>query len=593
MSLLKKRIQAKKMGEQRKVAPAKPLTDKPRIVAGLGIVLDTTKSEEFTAEIDRRISFKSRFAKETKDRQQKLAEMRGEVATAQKEKAAKPAVSISDSESRLRSRADKGNSSHFPIPSEPARARMCAKGDKVQGIENGETLVGRVIIDDNSYTIKAKKEGDKFYAYKDDARQNKWAKVSGLAGQPTMKLLNQALSGFYKDIEFAENGRFKSFAAADKGYLIKGPKDGDEQLYWSNDMGWVDKNSATRFSKEDVQGYLPKGATGTERISKATAAADPVADLPKDVPAAELEEGASVEKEHGATYENIKAYYAEHGEFPPFDTVTEWIATDHLKEFANYYEALEAMEKELKAGQKPEAEAMRASAAKTVTFQTKNGKEGTVVVSKATNFDYRISKKEAERLLKEFGYDLPFDIMCKEYGQDEDWVGVVEEDLNEDGTLDDDYKTFELSGGNLPPAKAMKADAASGNTEKAINKAVNEYWEPKLGERGNRLINWLNADLYHGPYAAGTTDEEDNPNATYPGFTSAIDELREIIDNAGGFQDMYYDNDTGGLSDKEPEAFEDEETGEMIEPYIEETYHLEGRDVARYVLGKELVSYVI
>ncbi len=61
---------------------------------------------------------------------------------------------------------------------------------------------------------------------------------------------------------------------------------------------------------------------------------------------------------------------------------------------------------------------------------------------KATNFDVRITKEEAEYLLKEnFGYT----IMCKEYGEDsKNWVGLLPDDLNEDGTLDDDYKTFEI-----------------------------------------------------------------------------------------------------------------------------------------------------
>lgn len=489
MSMLRRRIEAKRMGEQRPVE--KPVAGKQRIVAGLGIILDTTGSEQFMLEIERRVSFKARFAKETKDRQEKLSEMRGEVATAQRVNALKTGDKVKLSKDcspvgkdwmgfkkghtlvfvskqkngyRLRFPGDaesvkgilfstdcvetsetapdtsatarKGIGTKLPIQGEPQRAGVCAKADKVQGIEDGETLVGRVEIGDDTYAIKAKKEGDKFYAYKDDARQSKWAKVSGLAGQPTMELLKQALSGFYKDIEFAENGRFKSFAAADLSVAVP-------------------------------EGVSPEA----------------------------VEEGAKVEKEHGTTYNQIKEYYTENGEFPPFDMVTEWIASDHLKEFADYYEALEAMEEELKAGEGTGAEAMRAK--------------------------------------------------------------------------------------------------ASGNTEKAINKAVNEYWEPKLGERGKRLVNWLNSDLYHGPYPAGTTDEEDNPDATYPGFTAAIDELREIIDNAGGFQDMYYDNEFGSLMENEPEAYEDEETGEMVEPYLEETYHLESRDVARYVLGKELVSYVI
>jgi hypothetical protein len=66
-------------------------------------------------------------------------------------------------------------------------------------------------------------------------------------------------------------------------------------------------------------------------------------------------------------------------------------------------------------------------------------------LSKASNFDIRIKKEEAERLLKEFGGRLPFDIMCKEYGDDDDWVALSHEDLDsETGTLPDDYQTFEM-----------------------------------------------------------------------------------------------------------------------------------------------------
>ena len=67
-------------------------------------------------------------------------------------------------------------------------------------------------------------------------------------------------------------------------------------------------------------------------------------------------------------------------------------------------------------------------------------------IEKATNFDIRIKKEEAERLLRDFRERLPFDIMCKEYGDDpENWVGLTPEDLDSDtGKLADDYRTFEI-----------------------------------------------------------------------------------------------------------------------------------------------------
>ena len=64
----------------------------------------------------------------------------------------------------------------------------------------------------------------------------------------------------------------------------------------------------------------------------------------------------------------------------------------------------------------------------------------------ATNFDIRIEKSEAERLLAQFGHSLPFDIMCREYGaEDSDWVGLSPEDLDEEtGLLNENYQTFEI-----------------------------------------------------------------------------------------------------------------------------------------------------
>jgi len=82
-----------------------------------------------------------------------------------------------------------------------------------------------------------------------------------------------------------------------------------------------------------------------------------------------------------------------------------------------------------------------------VTIVAHDGEEVTVNSSgKTTDFDIRISKKEAERILGEekLSDDKFGSIMCKEYGGDEDWQSVLTDDLD-DGKLDSDYKTFEIS----------------------------------------------------------------------------------------------------------------------------------------------------
>lgn len=65
----------------------------------------------------------------------------------------------------------------------------------------------------------------------------------------------------------------------------------------------------------------------------------------------------------------------------------------------------------------------------------------------ATNYDIRISRKEAEFLLKHgiLNDDTFGCIMCKEYGQDDEWESVTSAELNEESHFDDDYETFEIS----------------------------------------------------------------------------------------------------------------------------------------------------
>lgn len=63
---------------------------------------------------------------------------------------------------------------------------------------------------------------------------------------------------------------------------------------------------------------------------------------------------------------------------------------------------------------------------------------------KPTNFDCRIDKHTALFLLehKVFNDDENGVIMCKEYGDTKDWVGVTSDDI--DTIMEPEYKTFEI-----------------------------------------------------------------------------------------------------------------------------------------------------
>jgi hypothetical protein len=69
------------------------------------------------------------------------------------------------------------------------------------------------------------------------------------------------------------------------------------------------------------------------------------------------------------------------------------------------------------------------------------------------SFDIKVTKSETEYLLLN---NVLEDIMCKEYGQDDDWIGVTKEDLDENGYLDDEYKTFEIDTLNLSDEKIIE-----------------------------------------------------------------------------------------------------------------------------------------
>lgn len=67
----------------------------------------------------------------------------------------------------------------------------------------------------------------------------------------------------------------------------------------------------------------------------------------------------------------------------------------------------------------------------------------------ATNFDVRVTKEVAMKLIKpnkqgkSLAEALKIDVMCKEYGDDSDWVGLTSDDY-ENVSTDPDYKTFEV-----------------------------------------------------------------------------------------------------------------------------------------------------
>jgi hypothetical protein len=116
----------------------------------------------------------------------------------------------------------------------------------------------------------------------------------------------------------------------------------------------------------------------------------------------------------------------------------------------------------------------------------------------------------------------------------------------------------------------------------AIRKA---FPMPKTLQRLRRLALW---DLHYGPVRRAELDATDR--RVWRGFSAAVDSFRQWCDDSLP-STVFYDAAIGIVSDKEPEPFIDDETGETIEPYTEETYRLESRDVLKALFG-ELAEYL-
>lgn len=71
---------------------------------------------------------------------------------------------------------------------------------------------------------------------------------------------------------------------------------------------------------------------------------------------------------------------------------------------------------------------------------------------------------------------------------------------------------------------------------------------------------------------------------TYTGTVAAT--LRAFIDDLPS--ELWVDEQCGATMDSEPEGYEDDETGEYVEPDLSDYYRLESRDIVECLLGKTI-----
>jgi len=109
-----------------------------------------------------------------------------------------------------------------------------------------------------------------------------------------------------------------------------------------------------------------------------------------------------------------------------------------------------------------------------------------------------------------------------------------------------------------------------------------------------RKIGLLNSDLYFGPLYFGSDGEEcvcfdfEAEPTPFDFVVVAREVMEHLRDEVPS--EVYVDMNVEEVLSSEPEGWEDEDTGEWIEPFWEEIYHVD--DVYKSLLGRELYSTI-
>lgn len=117
---------------------------------------------------------------------------------------------------------------------------------------------------------------------------------------------------------------------------------------------------------------------------------------------------------------------------------------------------------------------------------------------------------------------------------------------------------------------------------------IQKHFDAKMSKRVEKLRDFAGLSLMFGPM-----DRDQKKADGFPAkwtWSYAVDELRSWWAEHG--TEVYYDNDIGVVLEEKPEAYEDEETGEIFEPFWEEIYKYDKRQAAMIVFGTDLGEHV-
>jgi len=121
---------------------------------------------------------------------------------------------------------------------------------------------------------------------------------------------------------------------------------------------------------------------------------------------------------------------------------------------------------------------------------------------------------------------------------------------------------------------------------------VAAHFAKKMPKRVKLAAAYLEEDLYHGPMETYGPDHVKAKG--YPStwtFKKAAKIVSDWSDkNLNG--PIYYDSQTGEVTEHEPEGFEDEETGDIIEPIWDDWFEFDRGALWKAVFGKEVAKVI-
>ena len=122
-------------------------------------------------------------------------------------------------------------------------------------------------------------------------------------------------------------------------------------------------------------------------------------------------------------------------------------------------------------------------------------------------------------------------------------------------------------------------------SSRCYDKVIRRHVTALMPARIKKLAGAAHWDLMYGPHSRADFRAE---GIRWPGYMQACERIQDWIDSKMP-RDLWLDTQSDDVQASEPEGWTDEETGEYVEPFLEDFVHFDAHAITRVVFG-ELVG---